>query len=358
MVKNKSPLIKKKISRITLSTYEETVKELKERIRTAQIKASLSVNEKLIELYWDIGNTIVQKQKEEGWGSKIIGTLSKDLKTSFPRMAGLSPRNLLYMKQFAEAYPDFQITQQAVAKLPWGHNVILIERLKDKKQRLWYAQKAIVNGWSRSVLETWIDSNLFKREGKAITNFKNTVPKLYSDLAEQTLKDPYCFDFLSMREEAEEREIEEGLIDHIQKFLTELGVGFAYVGKQFKLEVEGDEFFIDLLFYHYKLRCFVVVELKNTAFKPEYAGKMSLYLSAVDATVKHPDDQPSIGMILCKTKKKLVVEYTLQNTRKPIGVATYKMKLIKSLPKNLKSNLPSIKQLEKEFKPRKIAKKS
>ena len=304
----------------------------------------------MLELYWDIGKTIVEKQKEEGWGTKLIERMSKDLKSAFPKMTGLSARNMLYMRQFAEAYPDFTITQRVVAQIPWGHNVILLDRIKDVKQRLWYANKTIENGWSREVLETWIDSNLYSRQGKAITNFKTTMPKAQSDLANEMLKDPYHFDFLPMREDADERAIENGLVAHMQKFLTELGIGFAFIGRQYKIEVDGEDFLIDLLFYHYKLRRFIIVELKNTTFKPEYAGKMAFYLAAVNATLKHPDDEPAIGMILCRKGKRLVIEYALSETKKSIGVATYKTKVVESLPKDLKDNLPSVEQIEAELK--------
>jgi predicted nuclease of restriction endonuclease-like (RecB) superfamily len=343
MVKKKKPLS------LIPSTYAETLNALKERIRIAQVKASLSVNEKLLELYWDIGKTIIEKQEEEGWGSKIIEHMAKDLKAAFPRMTGLSPRNMLYMKQFAEAYPDFAISQQAAAKIPWGHNMVLIDRVKTVKERLWYAHKTIENGWSRDVLETWIDSDLYSRQGKAVTNFKATMPKTQSDLANAMLKDPYHFDFLTMQEDADERKIEEGLVAHMQKLLTELGIGFAFIGRQYKIEVEGDEFLIDLLFYHYKLRRFIVVELKNTAFKSEYAGKMSLYLAAVNATLKHPDDEPAIGMILCRSGKRLVIEYAISGSKKSIGVATYKTRLVESLPKELKSSLPTVEEIEAEL---------
>ncbi len=276
--------------------------------------------------------------------------MAKDLKVVFPKMTGLSARNILYMKQFAESYPDFTITQQVVAQIPWGHNVILMDRIKDVKKRLWYVNKTVENGWSRNVLETWIDSDLYSRQGKAITNFKTTMPKAQSDLANEMLKDPYHFDFLTMQEDADEREIEDGLVTHMQKLLTELGIGFAFIGRQYKIEVDGDEFFLDLLFYHYKLRRFIVVELKNTPFKPEYAGKMAFYLAAVNATLKHPDDEPAIGMILCRSGKRLMIEYSLSDTKKSIGVATYKTKLAESLPKAFKDSLPSVEQIEAELK--------
>ncbi len=264
-------------------------------------------------------------------------------------MAGFSCRNLLYMKQFANAYQEFTILQQAAAKIPWGHNMVLIDKLDSLNQRIWYARKTMENGWSRNSLEMWIESDLYGRQGRAITNFANTLPQPDSDLAQAELKDPYCFDFLTMREKADEAEIENRLVEHIQKVLIELGAGFAFVGRQYRIEVEDDEFLIDLLFYHFKLKRFVVVELKSGPFKSEYAGKMAFYLTAVDAQLKQSSDAPSIGMILCKTKQKLMVEYTLQDSQRPIGVATYTTKLIESLPEDLQSNLPSIEQIEAEL---------
>lgn len=329
--------------------YVELLNILKEKIRSSQIKASISVNTELVKLYWEIGLEILQRQKEEGWGTKVIDNLARDLKINFPQMAGFSPRNLFYMKQFAEAYPEFSILQQAAAKIPWGHNMVLIDKLDELNQRIWYAQKTIENGWSRNVLEMWIESDLYSRQGKAITNFSITLPQPDSDLANATLKDPYCFDFLKMREKADEAEIEAGLVEHIQKVLIELGTGFAFVARQYRVEVDGEEFIIDLLFYHFKLKRFVVVELKSGPFKPEYAGKMSFYLAAIDAQLKQPKDAPSIGMILCKTKKKLMVEYTLQESRRPIGVATYTTKLVEDLTKDLQTSLPTIEQLEAQL---------
>lgn len=331
---------------LLVAGYVELLDTLKSKIRSSQLKASISVNTELIQLYWEIGQEVLQKQKEEGWGSKVIERLAKDLKASFPQMSGFSPRNLFYMKQFAEAYPEFSILQQAAAKIPWGHNMVLIDKLDELKKRLWYAQKTIENGWSRNTLEMWIESDLYSRQGKAITNFAATLPQPDSDLANAELKDPYCFDFLMIREKADEAEIEEGLVEHIQKVLVELGTGFAFVGRQYQIEVEEETFLIDLLFYHFKLKRFVVVELKSGPFKPEYAGKISFYLAAVDAQLKQPGDAPSIGMILCKTKKKLMVEYTLQDSRRPIGVASYTTKLLEALPKDLKSSLPTIEEIE------------
>lgn len=335
-----------KDSLVNVDGYIELLDELKTKIRSSQLRASISVNTELIQLYWEIGLEILKKQKKEGWGTKVIDRLAKDLKESFPKIAGFSPRNLFYMKQFAEAYPESTILQQAAAKIPWGHNMILIDKLDTLNKRLWYAQKTIENGWSRNALEMWIESDLYNRQGKAITNFSATLPQLESDLANAELKDPYCFDFLMIHEKAKEAEIENGLIEHIQKVLIELGTGFAFVSRQYRIELEGEEFLIDLLFYHFKLKRFVVVELKSGPFKPEYAGKMSFYLAALDAQLKQPGDEPSIGMILCKTKKKLMVEYTLQDIRRPIGVASYTTKLLETLPKDLKSSLPTIEQIE------------
>ena len=246
----------------------------KKKFCSSQLKASISVNTELINLYWEVGLEIVQRQKEEGWGTKVIERLAKDLKASFTQMSGFSTRNLFYMKQFAEAYPEFAILQQAAAKLPWGHNMVLIDKLDELDKRLWYARKTIENGWSRNVLEMWIESDLYSKQGKAITNFSATLPQPESDLANAAMKDPYCFDFLMIREKAAEAEIEEGLVEHIQKVLIELGTGFAFVGRQYRIEVEGETFSIDLLFYHFKLKRFVVVELKSGPFKPEYAGKI------------------------------------------------------------------------------------
>jgi predicted nuclease of restriction endonuclease-like (RecB) superfamily len=329
--------------------YPELLETLKAKIRSSQLKAALAVNSELIHLYWEIGREILQKQKDEGWGTKVIERLAKDLKATFPQIAGFSPRNLFYMKQLSEAYPESSILQQAAAKLPWGHNMLLIDKLDSLDKRLWYAKKTIENGWSRNTLEMWIESDLYSRQGKAITNFAATLPHPDSDLAQAELKDPYCFDFLRMRERFDEAALEDGLVEHIQKVLIELGTGFAFVGRQYQIEVEEEEFLIDLLFYHFKLKRFIVVELKSGPFKPEYAGKMAFYLSAVDAQLKGPDDAPSIGMILCKTKKKLMVEYTLQDSRRPIGVATYTTKLVETLPKDLQTNLPTIEQIETEL---------
>ena len=327
--------------------YDEFLRGLKERIRTAQVRAALAVNRELVLLYWRIGQDILERQRQSGWGSKVIDRLAADLRSAFPEMSGFSPRNLKYMRAFAEAWPDEDFVQQVAAQLPWFHNCTILDKLKTLPERTWYAQQTIENGWSRNILIHQIESNLFHRKGKAITNFDRTLPAPQSELAQQIIKDPYNFDFLSLGSEAKERDLERGLIAQLQKFLLELGVGFAFVGSQYPLEVDGEDFFIDLLFYHLKLRCFVVIDLKMDQFRPEYAGKMNFYLSAVDDLLKHSSDQPSLGIILCKTKKKMVVEYALRDTSKPLGVAEYR--ITAALPERLKGNLPSIEDLEAEL---------
>jgi predicted nuclease of restriction endonuclease-like (RecB) superfamily len=262
-------------------------------------------------------------------------------------MKGFSPRNLLFMRSFAEAHPDEEIVKQLVSQLPWGHIVRLIQKVKSPEEREWYIRKAFEFGWSRDILVMQIETRLFHRQGKAVSNFAGTLPPPQSDLAQQTLKDPYVFDFLGLGNEAQEREIERELVTHITSFLLELGSGFSFVGRQVHLEVEGEDFFIDLLFYHLKLRCYVVIELKATGFKPEYAGKLNFYLSAVDATMRHESDNPSIGLILCKDRKGLIAEYALKDISKPVGISEYQ--LVASIPENLKGCLPTIEELEVEF---------
>lgn len=327
--------------------YDTFLKDLKERIRQTQVRAALSVNKELINLYWQIGRDILGQQRSLGWGAKVVDKLADDLRSSFPEMKGFSPRNLKYMRAFAEAYPDFEFVQQAVAQIPWGHNVRILDQVKDEAERHWYIHQAFQYGWSRDVLVMQIETGLYRRQGKAITNFDKTLPGLQSDLAQQILKDPYNFDFLTLGTEAHERDIEKSLVDHIQKFLIELGVGFAFVGKQYHLEVGNQDFYIDLLFYHLHLRCYVVIELKGGDFKPEYAGQLNFYLSAVDDILKHPDDKPSIGLLLCRTKNRVVAEYALRNINKPIGVSEFL--LTESLPDKLKGQLPTIEELEAEL---------
>jgi predicted nuclease of restriction endonuclease-like (RecB) superfamily len=327
--------------------YALLLASVKERIQSAQIRATVAVNRELVLLYWGIGKEILARQQEEGWGSKVVERLAKDLHAAFPHMRGLSRTNLLYMRSFAEAWPEESIVQQVVGQIPWGHNVRLLDLVKTTEERLWYAQAAVEHGWSRNVLAIQIESGLYRRQGKALTNFSRTLPAPQSDLAQQLLKDPYNFDFLTLSQDAQERDLELGLLDHIRKFLLELGVGFAFVGSQYPLEVGGDDFRIDLLFYHFKLRCFVVIDLKMTPFKPEYAGKMNFYLAAVDDMLKHPTDQPTIGLILCKGKNQIVVEYALRNTTTPMGIAEFRH--LERLPDELKGSLPTIEEIEAEL---------
>ena len=324
--------------------YGPWLAELKARIHAAQQRAARSVNSELVLLYWQIGRGILERQGREGWGAKVIERLAQDLRNAFPAMKGFSRANLLYMRAFAEAWPDAQIVQQAVGQLPWGHNLVLLSKIKTTDLRLAYAQRAVDQGWSRSVLVHHIERRLLDREGQAVSNFSLRLPPPNSDLAQEALKDPYLFDFLVIGDEAGERAIEDALVQHITRFLLELGAGFAYVGRQVPLEVGGEDFFIDLLFYHLKLRCYVVIELKATAFKPEHTGQLSFYLSAVDAELKGEHDAPTIGMLLCKSKNKVVAEYALRNINQPIGVAEYQ--LTESLPSDLQSSLPSIEAIE------------
>jgi predicted nuclease of restriction endonuclease-like (RecB) superfamily len=399
------------------SDYAVWLTALKERVRSAQLRAASRANQELIALYWDIGRSIVEGQRDRGYGKQVVERLAADLQAEFPGLAGFSPLNVWRMRAFYEAYaggprilsqavtelasaaevaqPVRQmadrklsqpvtelagtIGQQAVAQLdsslasvepsivqqpvrqldagppepmaslPWGHNLLLLHKLKSPAERLWYAQAAVENGWSRAVLGVQIEQRAHLRAGKAVTNFVATLPPPQSDLAQQTLKDPYVFDFLTLDAAARERELEQGLADHIQKFLVSLGAGFAFVGRQAHLAVEGEDYYLDLLFYHLKLRCFVVIDLKMEAFKPEFAGKMNFYLSAVDAQMRHPEDRPSIGLLLCRGRNRLTVEYALRDLKKPIGVAEWRTRLVESLPKKLQGSLPAVAEIEAEL---------
>jgi predicted nuclease of restriction endonuclease-like (RecB) superfamily len=327
--------------------YGEWLAELKSRIHTAQQRASLSVNRELVLLYWQIGQDILTRQATQGWGAKVIERLAHDLRNAFPEMKGFSRTNLLYMRSFAEAWTDEQIVQQVVGQLPWGHNLVLLTKLKKPEERLAYAQKTLEHHWSRNVLVMQIETKLIERQGMAVTNFEQRLPKPQSDLARESLKDPYRFDFLGLGHEAQEREIERALVQHVTAFLLELGAGFAFVGRQVHLMVGGEDFFIDLLFYHLKLHCYVVIELKAGDFKPEHLGQLGFYLTAVDRQLKEPQDQPTIGLLLCKSKNKVVAEYALGDKTQPMGIAEYK--LVESLPTDLQSKLPSIEQIEREL---------
>jgi predicted nuclease of restriction endonuclease-like (RecB) superfamily len=328
-------------------SYQDLLIRLKSQIRAAQVRAAVAVNQELVLLYWNIGKEILTRQQVDGWGTKVIDRLAKDLRAEFPDMRGLSPRNLGYMKAFADAWPNESILQVALAKLTWYHNLTILEKVKSPEERLWYAEQTIHNGWSRNVLVMQIESSLYRRQGKALTNFQVTLPSPHSDLAQQIIKDPYNFDFLTLTKEASERDLERGLLTHLRQFLIELGIGFAFVGSQVPLEVGGEDFKLDLLFYHFKLRCFVVIDLKMGPFKPEYAGKMNFYLSAVDDMFRHADDKPSIGLILCKTKNRIIAEYALRNTTTPMGISEFKH--LETLPEQLQGTLPTIEEIEAEL---------
>lgn len=385
--------------------YKNWLSELKLKIRSAQMKAAIAVNKELILFYWDLGNMLSDKIKTSNWGDKVLENVSKDLKNEFPEMKGFSVTNLKYCKLFYEYFQispqlgdqlnsikntisqqavdqlqdtehqeniksqhavdqieneqtinrsqavnqnrNFSIIEQLVAQIPWGHIIIIIAKIKDTKEAIFYIHKTKENNWSRDVLSLQIKSNLYQRQGTAINNFSSTLPEPFSDLARQTLKDPYVFDFLQLTEGYKERDIENQLVNHIKKFLLELGKGFAFVGQQYHLEVASKDYYIDLLFYHIKLKCYVVIELKNTAFIPEYAGKLNFYLSAVDSILKEIDDKPTIGILLCREKNNIEAEFALRDINKPMGVSEFD--LTNMLPDNLKSSLPTIEELEQNL---------
>lgn len=328
-------------------SYDDFVRSLKDRIRSAQIKAALAVNRELILLYWQIGREILKRQQVEGWGAKVVDRLAHDLKLEFPDVSGFSSRNLKYMRSFAEAYPDETVVHQLGAQIPWKHNCTILDKLKDPEQRTWYVQQSIEHGWSRSVLVHQIETDLYSRQGGALTNFHSVLPSPQSELAQSLLKSEYNLEFLDIREKTLERDLERALLEHMQKFLLELGVGFAFVGSQYRLEVEGDEFFVDLLFYHLGLSCFVVIELKTTDFRPEYSGQINFYVNVIDDKLRRPQDNPTIGIILCRSKKKSVVEYALRGMNQPISVSTYRTTA--ALPDEFKANLPSVEDLQHEI---------
>lgn len=331
--------------------YKIWLADIKARVRSAQIKAALSVNIELLRLYWSIGADIVARQKNTKWGDSFLLRLSKDLMAEFPDMKGFSERNLKYIRQWHVFFNRGKaIGQQVVAQItqiPWGHNIVIISKCAAIEEALFYVQKTLVHNWSRNVLAHQIEGALYKREGKAITNFPLTLPKPQSDLARQTLKDPYVFDFLSMSNDYNERDLEKGLTVHLTNFLLELGAGFSFIGRQIPVQVGTKEFFIDLLFYHTRLHCYIVVELKTGDFEPANAGQLNFYIKAVDSQLRKDDDHPTIGLLLCKSREKLVAEYALSDIHKPIGVSEYK--LTHSLPKKFKSSLPTIKEIETEL---------
>jgi predicted nuclease of restriction endonuclease-like (RecB) superfamily len=367
--------------------YSGWLVAVKTRVRIAQLQAATRVNHELVALYWEIGVALIDAQRRQGWGAAVIPRLARDLQIEFPKMQGFSERNLKYMLRFAREHgvppkvqqPVALLTgkptptgsstvspkvgaklsasgssplkvQQLAALLPWGHHLVLLEKVKDTAARMWYMRAAVDNGWSRSILTGQIRQRAHARTGKAVNNFAATLPPLQSDLADQTLRNPYIFDFLDLGPAARERDLEQGLADHIQQFLVALGAGFAFVGRQVHLKVGDEDYYLDLLFYHLTLRCYVVIDLKMENFRPEFAGKMNFYLSAVDAQLRHPDDQPSIGLLLCQDRSRLTVEYALRDLKKPIGVAEWNTRLVDSLPKKFKGSLPSVKEIEAELK--------
>ena len=330
-------------------SYGAVLGEIKQRIRSERLRTVLAANSAMVLLYWDIGRMILDRQQKEGWGAKVIDRLSADLRESFPDMTGLSPRNLKYMRAFATAWPDAAIVQEVLAQIPWYHHLALLERCDTPQERLWYARQSALYGWSHNILKLQIEANAHERQGKAVNNFALTLPPADSDMAAQVFKDPYLFDFLGTADPRREREVEQALVDHIQRFLLELGAGFAFVGRQVHLEIGDDDFYVDLLFYHLKLRRYVVVELKAVPFDPGFVGKMNMYLSAVDDLLRQPDDKPAIGLLLCRSKKKLIVEYALRGFNRPIGVAEWETRITKSLPKELKGSLPTVEEIEAEL---------
>lgn len=325
-------------------SYPALLETLKIRIKEARIRAATSVNSELIALYWQIGQEILLRQSESGWGSKVADRLSVDLRRAFPQMRGFSKSNLMYMRKLADAWPAGTIFPQLVGKLPWGHNRLLLDKISDPERRRWYLHAAIEHGWSRNVLLHQIESCLIERQGSAVTNFERALPPLQSELAIGLLKDPYNLAFLDMDGDVRERELHRALVRRMREFLLELGSGFAFVGDEFHLQVGGADYYIDLLFYHIRLHCYVVIELKTGAFKPEHAGKLGFYLAAVDDLLRTPPDGPSIGLVLCREKNRVVAEYALREFSAPIGIS--EITLGKSLPAEWRDSLPTVEEIE------------
>jgi predicted nuclease of restriction endonuclease-like (RecB) superfamily len=330
-------------------SYTVFLVNLKKRIQQERLKVVLSANAALVMMYWDIGNSILQKQHHEGWGAKVIDRLSHDLKDAFPEMSGFSPRNLKYMRKFAESWSDREIVQEVLAQIPWYHNLALLEKLKKPEQRLWYARQTFENGWSRNILVLQIETNLHDRIGQSTNNFELSLPPADSDMANQVFKDPYVFDFLGTATPRREAELEQKLIDHLEKFLLELGQGFAFVGRQVHMEVAENDFYIDLLFYHLKLRCYVVVELKAGKFQAGHISQLNMYMNMIDDLMRHPDDKKTIGLLLVKEKNQTLAKYALAGYTNPIGVAEWEKQITNSLPDELKSNLPTVEEIEQEL---------
>lgn len=330
-------------------TYLSFIDNIKNEIKKQRLSVVLSANASMICLYWNIGKAILNKQAEEGWGSKVIDRISKDINDAFPDVSGFSPRNIKYMRKFAEVWNDYEIMQRTAAQIPWRSNILLMDKLSNQDERVWYAQKTLENGWSRNVLALQVESRLIERSGKSVNNFPIALPPADSDMADQIFKDPYLFDFLGTDVPRREIEIERKLTEHIQQFLLELGQGFAFVGRQVHLEVGGQDFYLDLLFYHLKLRCYVVIELKACDFEPGFISQLNMYQNVVNDVLRHPDDKPTIGLLLVKGKNKTVVEYSLAGYQNPIGVAQWQEQITKQLPEDLRSSLPTIEEIEKEM---------
>jgi len=331
-------------------TYLKFIDDIKQEIIKQRTAVVLTANASMICLYWNIGHSILRKQEEEGWGAKVIDRLSQDLKDTFPEMSGFSPRNIKYMRKFAATWTDFEIVQRVAAQIPWRSNILLLDKISDKEERIWYAQKTLENGWSRDVLAIQVETRLIDRKGNSVNNFVAALPPMDSDMANQIFKDPYLFDFLGTDIPRREVEIEKKLTEHIQIFLLELGQGFAFVGRQVHLEVGGQDFYIDLLFYHLKLRCYVVIELKACDFEPGFISQLNMYQNVVNDILRHPDDKPTIGLLLVKGKNKTVVEYSLAGYQNPIGVADWQEELTQQLPDDLQSSLPTVEEIERELK--------
>lgn len=350
-------MAKRKVGFIVTDEYKTWIEEIKSKIQSSQIKASVKVNYEMLDLYWQIGKDISEKQKYSKWGDSFLGVMSKDLKKTFPNVSGFSLENLKHMRYWFKFYNDeielqdvtqFELVEKLIKSIPWGHNQRIMYKCKDVKEALFYAQKTLDNCWSRNVLVHEIESNLYGRQGKAITNFSIKLPESQSDLAEQTLKDPYNFDFLTLTEDYNEKELENALTEQITQFLLELGTGFSYMGRQVNIKVGESDFYLDLLFYHVKLHCYVVVELKTEKFKPEFAGQLNFYVTSVNKQMKTDTDNQTIGILICKDKDNVVAEYSLENISQPIGIAEYE--LTKVLSKELESNLPTIHEIEEELK--------
>jgi predicted nuclease of restriction endonuclease-like (RecB) superfamily len=332
---------------VSAAEYDELLDVVRERIRAARFRAAVSLNRELVLLYWQIGHEILARQQVSGWGARVVERLAGDLRREFPEMRGLSRTNLLYTRAFAAAFPDEELVQQLVGQVPWGHHTVLLDKTHSPDERVWYVRQVIEHGWSRAVLVHHVESGLYERRGQAVTNFERTMPPSRSDLAVELLKDPYHFSFISQGTKMEERELERALLAHVRDFLLELGVGFALVGSQYRLEIGGQDYYLDLLFYHIRLKCYVAVDLKVGAFKPEYAGKMNFYLSALDDRLRGEGDGESIGLVLCKERNRVVAEYAVRGIAKPIGIAEYR--LTDDLPVRLRDSLPSPEQLESEL---------